>query len=62
MEVYLLVTASVAVLTGLVGLAHGLLPRRRRPRTTEWSSQPPRHRTAPGASGDERRGGAGPVR
>jgi hypothetical protein len=30
MEVCLLVTASVAVLTGLVGLAHGLLPRRLR--------------------------------
>jgi hypothetical protein len=33
MEACLLVTASVAVLTGLAGLAHGFLPRRRRPRT-----------------------------
>ena len=29
MEACLVVTASIAVLTGLVGLAHGLLPRRR---------------------------------
>jgi hypothetical protein len=41
MEACLLVTASVAVLTGLVGLAHGLLPRRRtrppRPRLWGWA-------------------------
>jgi hypothetical protein len=32
METFPLVTASVALLTRLVGLSHGLLPQRRRPR------------------------------
>jgi hypothetical protein len=36
MEACLLVTASVAVLTGLVGLAHKLLPR--------WRKRPPQQR------------------
>jgi hypothetical protein len=33
MEALLLVTASVAVLTGLVGFAYGLMPQRPRPQT-----------------------------
>ena len=33
MEACLLVAASVALLAGLVGLVHGLVPRRRGPRT-----------------------------
>jgi hypothetical protein len=37
MEAFLLATASVALLAGLVGLAHGLLPRRRRPHTSQGS-------------------------
>jgi hypothetical protein len=57
----LLVTASVALLTGLVGLAYGLRPRRRRPRTTQEDihsphatarRQEPRGRPAGGAASD----------
>jgi hypothetical protein len=56
MEAFLLVTASVALLTRLVGLMHGLVPRRRRPRTPPGSIQPPRHRTPLESSRDERWG------